>query len=264
MSLSDLTKTLESLHPAREQTASYVRHPTSPCPHRNSSPASGLDESRLDMASGWLQSKGLLDVKDESVTSFGHRSPKRAGSTWRKGNARDAHHHCASRRETVHGQGRDPDLGHGSYRSQFGRGSAQGIEGGPDRPGRHPRARPAADLSSYEFLADLIKTVSGTGPGRTATSFAQTEQAAIQANFHKRGKSKGIFRITEKKNRSYRLTPAGQELLTLLTAAGRRYRRSLGAHARDAEAGRLEEQEVPRLQHFPQSAPPEHRQKTPL
>jgi hypothetical protein len=32
--------------------------------------SSGLDESRLDMASGWLQTKGLLDVQERPVTSF--------------------------------------------------------------------------------------------------------------------------------------------------------------------------------------------------
>jgi phenylalanyl-tRNA synthetase alpha chain len=50
--------------------------------------------------------------------------------------------------------------------------------------------------------------------------FSDAGQAIIQANFHKRGKSKGIFRITEKKNRSYTLTPSGKELLRLLNERG--------------------------------------------
>jgi phenylalanyl-tRNA synthetase alpha chain len=52
------------------------------------------------------------------------------------------------------------------------------------------------------------------------SSFSETQRSAIQANFHKRGKSKGIFRITEKKSRLYTLTGAGRELLGLLRERG--------------------------------------------
>ena len=69
MATSDLLKLLESLHPLENKFLL--------CFDRGESlsaadilKSSGLDESRLDMASGWLQSKGLLNVKDESVTSF--------------------------------------------------------------------------------------------------------------------------------------------------------------------------------------------------
>ena len=69
MATSDLLKLLESLHPLENKVLLCFDR------GENLSAAdilksSGLDESRLDMASGWLQSKGLLSVKDESVTSF--------------------------------------------------------------------------------------------------------------------------------------------------------------------------------------------------
>jgi DNA-binding MarR family transcriptional regulator len=69
MATSDLLKLLESLHPLENKVLL--------CFDRGEKlsagdilEASGLDESRLDMASGWLQSKSLLEVKDESVTSL--------------------------------------------------------------------------------------------------------------------------------------------------------------------------------------------------
>jgi phenylalanyl-tRNA synthetase alpha chain len=77
-----------------------------------------------------------------------------------------------------------------------------------------------ADLSSYEFLADLINKVAAKEPAELASFELSKEQPVLQVNFHKRGKSKGIFRITEKKNRSYELTPSGKELLRLLNERG--------------------------------------------
>jgi phenylalanyl-tRNA synthetase alpha chain len=76
-----------------------------------------------------------------------------------------------------------------------------------------------ADISSYEFISGLIKKSAGSEAADLA-SFSDAEKTVIQANFHKRGKSKGIFRITEKKNRSYRLINAGAELLRLISERG--------------------------------------------
>src|SRR5512146_864589 len=69
MNASDLQKTLESLHPLESKLLlCFQLGDTLPAP--DILKASGLDDSRLDMASGWLQTKGLLEVKDESVTSL--------------------------------------------------------------------------------------------------------------------------------------------------------------------------------------------------
>src|SRR5512139_4076756 len=69
MATSDLVKLLESLHPLENKVLLCFDR------GENLSAAdilksSGLDESRLDMASGWLQAKRLLGVKDEAVTSL--------------------------------------------------------------------------------------------------------------------------------------------------------------------------------------------------
>ena len=68
MTTSELQKLLESLHPLEHKVLlSFDREGALSAPDILTK--SGLDESRLDMASGWLQSKGLLEVKDESVTT---------------------------------------------------------------------------------------------------------------------------------------------------------------------------------------------------
>ena len=69
MTTSELQKLLESLHPLEHKVLlCFDREGALSAPDILTK--SGLDESRLDMASGWLQSKGLLDVKDESITSL--------------------------------------------------------------------------------------------------------------------------------------------------------------------------------------------------
>ena len=74
-------------------------------------------------------------------------------------------------------------------------------------------------MSAYEFIPNLIKIVAAKESAELST-YTEEHRTAINANFHKRGKSKGIFRITEKKNRSYSLTTDGRELVRLLNERG--------------------------------------------
>src|ERR1700690_2630343 len=69
MATPALIKLLESLHPLENKVLLSFQHGEALSAFELLK-ASGLDESRLEMASGWLQSKGLLDVKDESTTSL--------------------------------------------------------------------------------------------------------------------------------------------------------------------------------------------------
>ena len=89
MATPDLIKLLESLHPLESKVLlSFQQGALSAFELLK---ASGLDESRLDMASGWLQSKGLLDVKDESITSLVSLTETGQGVSG-KGHARDEDH----------------------------------------------------------------------------------------------------------------------------------------------------------------------------
>ena len=217
MSLSELTKTLESLHPLENKLLLSLGT-DKPLSGPELLAATGLDESRLDMASGWLQSKGLLDVKDESITASvsltetGREYLEKGTPELRIINAlREGKQPTV--KDVIQSWGMDPtevSAAVGALKEskvvQIAQGGILALSGG-------------ADLSTYEFLAGLIKTVS-TREQDELQSFTEQEQSAIQANFHKRGKSKGLFRITEKKNRSYRLSATGQELLILLKQRG--------------------------------------------
>src|SRR4030067_1166065 len=144
MTTPDQIKLLESLHPLEHKLLlSFERGGTLSASEIVN--ISGLDESRLDMAAGWLQTKGMLEVTGETGTS-----------------------------------------------------SVALTEAGAEY-----REKGTPEMGSVDF---------STQPGN--------QQSVIQANFRKRGKAKGIFRITDKKNRTYSLTNAGKELFRLIRERG--------------------------------------------
>ena len=217
MATSELQKILESLHPLEHKVLlCFDREGALSAPEVLTT--SGLDESRLDMASGWLQSKGLLDVKDESVTSL--VSLTETGKEYLQKGTPEMRIISALKegkqltvKDIIQTWGMDPSEVSSAVGALKESKAIQIVQGGV--------LALVADtnLSSYEYLVELLKTVSEREPAELA-SFPADQQAAIQANFHKRGKAKGIFRVTEKKNRSYRLTSDGWELLRLIKERG--------------------------------------------
>lgn len=217
MATSDLLKLLESLHPLENKVLLCFER------GENLSAAdilksSGLDESRLDMASGWLQSKGLLQVKDESVTSFvsltetGRDYLEKGTPEMRIINAlREGKQFTV--KDVIQSWGMEPSEVSSAVGALREAGVVRIVQGGI------LELVPNADITAYEFLTDLIKIVAGHDQTELS-AFSGVHQTALQANFHKRAKSKGIFRITEKKNRSFGLTTDGQELLRLLKERG--------------------------------------------
>jgi phenylalanyl-tRNA synthetase alpha chain len=217
MNPADLKKLLESLHPLEHKVLlSFVRSETQSASDVLKS--SGLDESRLDMASGWLQSKSLLEVREESVTSF--VSLTETGKEYAEKGTPEMRIIEALRqgkqftvKDVIQSWGMDPTEVSSAVGALKESKIVQIAQGGI------LLLSSGADLSPYEFIAGLIKSVAGT-ESADLNSFSDEEAAAIQANFHKRGKSKGIFRITEKKNRSYTLTAPGKGLLAQLKERG--------------------------------------------
>ncbi|MGE5751238.1 MAG: hypothetical protein ACM30F_03805, partial [Nitrospirota bacterium] len=69
MATPDHIKLLDSLHPL-ENKVLFCFSQDDTLSASDIMNSSGLDESRLDMASGWLQSKGLLAVTGETVTTY--------------------------------------------------------------------------------------------------------------------------------------------------------------------------------------------------
>ena len=217
MTSSDLKKLLESLHPLENK----VLLPFQQGEALSASDllnASGLDESRLDMASGWLQSKGLLDVKDESITSLvsltetGRQSLEKGTPEMRIINALREGQQLAVKdiSQTLGMDSTEAGSAAGALKEarvvQIGQGGVLILV-------------PGADISVHEFLSDLIKSVAKEDLSDLC-SYSEEQQASLNANYHKRGKSKGLFRITEKKNRVYRLTNDGRELLRLIEERG--------------------------------------------
>jgi phenylalanyl-tRNA synthetase alpha chain len=218
MATNDLIQLLESLHPLEGKVLLCFNQGDT-LSASDILKSSGLDDSRLDMASGWLQSKGLLEVKDESVTSLvsltetGREYLEKGIPEMRIFNElREGKKFTV--KDVIQSWGMDPT----EVSSAVGALKASGVisigQGG------FLMLSKEADLSSYAFLADLIKKVAAKEPAELASFALSKEQPVLQDNFHKRGKSKGIFRITEKKNRSYTLSPSGKELLRLLNERG--------------------------------------------
>jgi phenylalanyl-tRNA synthetase alpha chain len=216
MALSDLIKLLESLHPLENRVLlSFDNAAILPAPDLLT--ASGLDESRLDMASGWLQTKGLLDVKDESITSLvsltetGKEYLEKGTPEKRIINAlREGRQFTV--KDVIQTWGMDPAEVSSATGELKSKGIVNIVQGGK------LELNPSASTAPYDFLQSVIEEASGTSV--VLSGMPQEKQDLIQANFHKRGKSKGIFRITEKKNRLFSLTAGGRELLRMLKGRG--------------------------------------------
>jgi phenylalanyl-tRNA synthetase alpha chain len=217
MARPDLIKLIASLHPLEHKVLlSFQQGVTLSASELLK--ASALDESRLDMASGWLQSKGLLEVKDESITSL--VSLTETGREYLEKGTPEMRIINALRegkpltvKDIIQTWGLDPSevsSAVGALKEskvvQIAQGGILALIAG-------------TDISVYEFLPGLIKTVAGKEQS-DLTSFTEDQQTAINANFHKRGKSKGLFRVSEKKNRTYTLTHDGQDLVLSIKERG--------------------------------------------
>jgi phenylalanyl-tRNA synthetase alpha chain len=217
MATTDLMKMLESLHPL-EHKVLLPFQPGAALSAVELLNASSLDDSRLDMATGWLQSKGLVDVKDESITAIvsltetGREYLEKGTPEMRIINAlRDGTQLTV--KDIIQNWSMDPtevSSAMGAFKDAKVAYIAQGgrlvLELG-------------SDITTYEYLTALIKLLAERDQA-DLSSFSEKQQAVINANFHKRGKGKGIFRISEKKNRTYNLTSRGQELLQMIRERG--------------------------------------------
>jgi phenylalanyl-tRNA synthetase alpha chain len=217
MTTPELLKLLESLHPLESKMLlCFASRSTLSTPDILSS--SGLDESRLDMASGWLRTKGLLEVMDESVLSL--VSLTETGREYlEKGTPEMRIIHALREgkqftvKDILQTWGVEPSDVSSSVGALKEAGVIRIVQGGI------LELVPSADIAAYEFLAALIAAVAEKEQS-DLSAFSKAQQTAIHANFHKRGKSKGIFRITEKKSRSYTLSAEGRELLRMLLERG--------------------------------------------
>lgn len=210
-------KLFESLHPLENKFLLSFNHGNLLTASRVIE-LSGLDESRLDMASGWLASKGLLSVTEEAGASI--VTLTETGAEYReKGTPEQRIIRGLQEgkqftvKDILQTWGMDPSEVSSATGSLKTSGVIRIVQGGM------LELVPGADTRPYDFLGAVIGEVGAAGsvdlPG-----LSQDKQELIQVNFHKRGKGKGIFRITEKKNRFYSLTSDGREILQLLQKRG--------------------------------------------
>jgi len=144
----------------------------------------------------WLQSKGLLAVKDESVTSLvsltetGREYLEKGTPEMRIINAlREGKQFTV--KDIIQTWGMDPSEVSSAVGALKEAKVVQIAQGGI------LVSVAGADILTYEYLPALIKTVAGKDQS-DLTSFSQDQQAAINANFHKRGKSK-VFSASVKR-----------------------------------------------------------------
>ena len=174
MATNDLIQLLESLHPLEGKVLLCFNQGDT-LSASEILKSSGLDDSRLDMASGWLQSKGLLEVKDESITSL--VSLTETGREYREKGIPEMRIINELRegkkftvKDVIQSWGMDPT----EVSSAVGALKASGVitigQGG------FLMLSKEVDLSSYEFLTDLIKKVAAKEPAELASFEFSKEQ----------------------------------------------------------------------------------------
>lgn len=216
MNPSELQKLLESLHPLENKfILSFDRENVLTAGEIMN--RSGLDESRLDMAAGWLSTKGLVEVAGEEIMPL--VSLTETGLEYKEKGTPEIRIIAALRegkqftvKDILQSWGMDPSEVSSAVGALKERKVVRIVQGGM------LELNLPVDTLPYDFLQDLIRET-GTAPA-PLSSFDEQQQALIKENFHKRGKGKGIFRITEKKNRSYGLTADGIEIMRLLKERG--------------------------------------------
>ena len=216
MATSDHIKLLDSLHPLENKVLlSFSEDDTlSASDIMNSS---GLDESRLDMASGWLQSKGLLAVTGETVTTY--ETLTETGAEYKEKGTPENRIIATLRekkqftvKDIIQSWGMDPTEVSSAVGSLKASNVVRIAQGGI------LELDPTGDTTPFELLQEVIEETGGASIA--LSTLPAHKQAVIQANFHKRGKGKGIFRITEKKNRFYGLTADGKKVFKLIRERG--------------------------------------------
>lgn len=217
MTSSELNKLIESLHPLENKLLLCFSQAES-LSATDIVAASGLDESRLDMAAGWLIAKGLIAVAGEAVTTF--VSLTETGGAYRDTGTPEIRIISALRegkqftvKDIIQTWGLDPAEVSSAVGALKEAKVIQIVQGGV------LALSAGADDRPYAALMDLIRSVGEQGQPELGT-FSPDQQKTVQDNFHKRGKGKGIFRITEKKNRTYGLTQDGKEIVRILRERG--------------------------------------------
>ncbi|MHB8845284.1 MAG: phenylalanine--tRNA ligase subunit alpha [Nitrospirota bacterium] len=216
MTSSELNKLIESLHPLENKLLLCFSQAEN-LSATDIVAASGLDESRLDMAAGWLIAKGLIAVTGETVTSY--VSLTETGEEYSKKGTPERQIINALRegkeftvKDIIQTWGLDPSEVSSATGTLKTSSVISIVQGGK------LQLNASADTAPYDFLQKVVEETAGATT--VLSGLPDDKQQIIKDNFHKRGKGKGIFRITEKKNRTYGLSQDGKEVVRILRERG--------------------------------------------
>jgi len=177
-----------------------------------------MDESRLEMASNWLLKKGVIELIGEDTTSFVSLT----------GLGRDYYENKTPEMRVIHAlrQGGDftvkeiiKSLGLDPLEVSSAIGSLK--ESGVIKIGKGGSLELKADgdIKEFETFQGLIESIGKNAPLDIDILSAE-ERGRVEAHYRKRGKSKGIFQISQERNRIFSLTESGRHLLSELLERG--------------------------------------------
>lgn len=177
-----------------------------------------MDESHLDMASNWLLRKGLIELKGEEITSF--VSLTESGKDYYENKTPETRILSAlrdGRRFSVKEIGQSFGLDPLEVSSAIGALKESGVI--QITQGGLLELKPGSYTKEFDILQDLIGFIREGGT-IDINHLSDDQKVRIETHHRKRGKSKGIFRISEKKERTFSLTEIGRSLLSSLLKRG--------------------------------------------
>src|SRR3990172_3411839 len=218
MNTDELNNIVESLHPL-ELKILFVFEAGKSVEDNILIKEAAIEQSQKDMAIGWLLAKGILSVTGEAVersvvlTETGERySDLKIPELRIFQSIKENPEYSMS-----DVKGRD-DIEPSEISSAVGLLKEKGIV--KIAAGGRLEMGDASLISEFEDIQRLINVVREKGE-IGLTELSENEQSAIEGLHRKRGKSKGIFRINEKTDRTYVLTDLGINIHSAVLQKGR-------------------------------------------
>ncbi len=214
----DLNSMVESLHPL-EINILFVFEAGKAVDDNLLIKEASIEQSQKDMAIGWLLAKGILSVTGETV----ERSVvlTETGERYSDLNIPELRIFRAIKDNPEYSmsdvKGRD-DIEPAEISSAVGLLKEKGII--KIATGGRLEMDNESLISEFDNIQSLIGIVREKGE-INLTELPENEQSVIEGLHRKRGKSRGIFRINEKTDRTYALTDLGTNIHTAVLQKGR-------------------------------------------
>lgn len=212
----EIAEIIDSLHPLEKKVLFYFKQVSWPLPVKKLEEAALIDPSQIEMVLGWLQSKAICEVRETDRIKFVSLTP--SGETY--ATTRIPELRILSRIDekpmTIREIQALPELEPDEKSSAIGalknagaiRIGQEGLLAVQPGPGRD------------QFLAVQALLIAMVEKGKRCplAALSEVDRTIAGENSHKRGKSKGLFRIDEEAVREIRLTrTTGEEVVRQLS-----------------------------------------------